>query len=335
VSVSLDPGSRKDGAEAFHRQALALLGTLPGVEGATLAHPALLDGDTSMSVYRIAGSGTEETLPFLVVDASFFATLGIPMRQGRAFAPGDDRTAPLVAIVNEAFARKFAPGRSPLDLTFSRRGRIWRIVGVCPDLRTLDLRSGIQPTLFFTDRQASVGAAGYLLRTRTPLPALAPMIRKAVAAVDPGVPVARIETQASKVLAGTRQERLLASLATFMAAFALLLSCLGTYGLVTSDTRRRMGEFGIRAAMGAPPAALRHLVLREALALGALGAALGLAGARALTGILKAFLYGVTATDPATFAGVAVLLLLVALLATLLPAWRASRASPAETLRAQ
>jgi putative ABC transport system permease protein len=238
-------------------------------------------------------------------------------------------------VVNATFLQRFLSDREPLDQELKLGQDTWRIVGVSGDIRSLNLRDPVNPTIFFPFRQRRMGEASYLIRTAKPAATIIPQVRRAVSSVDAGVPLSMVSSQRELIDRQIRQERLLTILATAMAAFSLLLSCIGLYGLMAFEAQRRLGEFGIRMALGAPPRNIRWQVLREALALVAVGAALGLGASLALTRILKAFLFGVTPADPATFGWVLGLMAAVALAASLIPAWRASRADPAETLRAR
>jgi predicted permease len=339
--VSVDPGNAGHPPQAnFHEQVLDGLRALPGVDGAGLSEAPFLSGSSVATSFELPGRGEtpvgQRNTLVVQVNETFFPTLGVPLKVGRGFRRSDDQGAPKVVVVNEALVRAFLPDQNPLGQTL-RMGteEDWQIIGVCPDLRHVNIRNPPEPTAFFSYRQDPTGSACYALRTRTPTAVLLPLVRKVIASVDPTVPIARVSTQEDLRDREIRHERLLATLSVFMAGFSLLLACIGLYGLMAFSVNRRMGEFGIRMALGAGPRSIQWLVLREALAMAAAGALLGLGCSVALTRILKSFLYGVKPADPAIFAGVVLVLILVALVAALLPTRRAARSDPAETLRAQ
>jgi predicted permease len=339
--ASADPGNNLlDGqGAAFHGAVLERLATLPGVESASLVMVPLLSKNSWLQSFEFPGQALAnpdvQSAQILEVDEGFFPALGIRILQGRGLSRSDDLGAPRVVVVNATFRKRFLSDREPLDQELKLGQDTWRIVGVCGDIRSLSLRDPAKPTIFFPFRQRKMGEASYLIRTSSPAATVIPLVRSAVSSVDAGVPLSMVSTQRELIDRQIRQERLLTILATAMAAFSLLLSCIGLYGLMAFEAQRRLGEFGIRMALGAPPRNIRWQVLREALALVAVGAALGLGASLALTRILKAFLFGVTPADPATFGWVLGLMAAVALAASLIPAWRASRADPAETLRAR
>ncbi len=339
--VTVDPTDAGHAGEpaAYHGEVLERLAALPGVEGAALIHSPLLGGSIWASSFTLPGEaeeqGREGGTEMMQVNETFFRTLGIPIVAGRDFRAGDTLEATKVAVVNEAFVRANLRGREPLNQLVRLGKKVdWQIVGVCRDVHQTDIRQPAKPAMFFSYRQRSMDSATYLLRSRVSTDLLVPLVRKAVAAVDPGVPISRIITQEGLRDRQIRQERLLATLAGCMAAFSLLLACIGLYGLIAFDVNRRMAEFGIRMALGAKPRDLFWLVLREALLLASAGAVLGLGCALAATRILKTFLYGVEPADPLTMAAVAFVLVLVAVLSSLHPIWRATRTDPAKTLRA-
>jgi predicted permease len=338
--ASADPNRHLDGGgAAFHGAVLERLAALPGVESVSLVMVPLLSGGSWSQSFEFPGQGQasqgNQNVQILDVDEGFFPGLGIRILKGRSFTRSDDLGAPRVVVVNATFLQRFLSDREPLDQELKLGQDTWRIVGVSGDIRSLNLRDPVNPTIFFPFRQRRMGEASYLIRTAKPAATIIPQVRRAVSSVDAGVPLSMVSSQRELIDRQIRQERLLTTLATAMAAFSLLLSCIGVYGLMAFEAQRRLGEFGIRMALGAPPRNIRWQVLKEALALVAAGAVAGLGASLALTRILKAFLYGVTPADPATFGFVLGVMAAVALATSLVPAWRASRADPAETLRAR
>jgi putative ABC transport system permease protein len=255
----------------------------------------------------------------------------------------DTAGSPPVVIVNAAFVRAFMPGASPLGESIphprSRKGEVLRtIVGVVDDAVFDSQREGIQPIVYLPVGQSGGGPSG---RTEISLgvrPAvgppvqLGPSVGAAVRSVDPDVSFS-FDLLEDHVQASVRQERLVAILSGFFGALALVIAALGLYGLTSYTVNRRVTEIGIRRALGAQRAHVLGLVLGQSLTLTGVGIGLGLALAAAMTRSLQTLLFGLTPLDPATFIGVAALFAIVAMLAALLPAHRATRVDPLVALR--
>ena len=246
--------------------------------------------------------------------------------------------------MNDAFVRAFMPGRSPLGETIphprSRRGEVPRtIVGVVDDAVFDSQREGIQPIVYLPVAQsAGIGPSGLTAISLGVRPAvgapvqLAPGVGAALRGIDPDVSFS-FGLLENHVQASVRQERLVAMLSGFFGALALVIAALGLYGVTSYTVNRRVTEIGIRRALGAQRAHVLGLVLGPSLTLTGVGIALGLAGAAAVTRSLRGLLFGLTPLDPATFIGVAALFAIVATLAALLPAHRATRVDPLVALR--
>lgn len=330
----------KDAAlTAFYARAQEALGSIPGVQGATLVQYQLLDNRQWTIGFEIPGRPPPPSGYFpasrLTVGETFFGTLGIPLLHGRGLIAADNATAPKAAVINETFARSYFQNEDPIGRTVNIHDVDWQIVGVCRDAKYHAVKAEIAPTIYMSFRQYTIrNAASYTLRTALPPLALAHSVRAAVAALDPNVPVARVTTQDDLRDKSIAQERLLAALCGALAGLALLLSCLGLFGLMAYNVARRTSEIGLRMALGASQRDIARAVLGEALGLAAVGVALGLPTAFALARLLKAQLYGVRTDDPATFAAVTATLIAVTLFAAWLPARRATRVDPLVTLRA-
>jgi ABC-type antimicrobial peptide transport system permease subunit len=203
------------------------------------------------------------------------------------------------------------------------------------------VKETVLPTSYFPYRQrfysrfkqTHLRGAYFAVRTMLPPGAIVPAIRKAVAGIDADVPIGNITTQASLRDTNLSQERLLASLCTALAGLALLLSCVGLYGLMAYHVTRRTGEIAVRMALGSTGQRVSGLILREALLLAVFGVAAGLPVALALGRLIKSQLYGVTPSDPLTLVATAVLLTVVAVLSAWIPAWRASKVDPMVALK--
>jgi predicted permease len=320
------------------------LDRLPGVKSATLlGFPLLADmrwtGGFEMPGHVLDSQAQTCRLP---VSETFFPTMGIPILQGRGFEAGDTGKAPKVVVVNESFARKYLPDENPIGLNLSMFGADWRIVGVCRDSKYDNLKALAQPTTYFPYRQEMILSPSlsnnlsrvcFAVRTTIPPMALAPSVRQAVGQLDPGVAITTLTTQAALRDQGLSQERLLATLCGLLALLTVLLSCLGLYGLMAYNVTRRTSEIAIRLALGAPTGSVARSILREALALAAIGIAFGLPAIFALTRFLKSQLYGVQPNDLITLGGAITALVAVALLAAWLPAHRAAKVDATLALR--
>jgi predicted permease len=271
----------------------------------------------------------------LTVGDTFFDTMRIPLRLGRGFTAADVSGTSKAVVVNDAFVRAYLSGVNPVGQTMKEGDTLLEIVGVCGDTLYTDLKGTPSPTVYYSFRQNNTGAACFAVRTALPPLAIVGAARKAVAAIDPDVPLSDITTQENLRDENITQERMFASLCGSLAALAVLLSCIGLYGLMAYTVARRTGEIGVRMALGAQQSDIFRPILREALLLTTAGLAIGLPATVALTQLIKNQLYGVTPTDPLTLVAGAVLLLAVALLAAWLPARRATIVDPMVALRAE
>jgi predicted lysophospholipase L1 biosynthesis ABC-type transport system permease subunit len=237
--------------------------------------------------------------------------------------------------VNEAFARKFFPGEQAVGQILKRDGIDWHIVGVCRDIKYSDIKSGIPPTVYLSFRQKATGSAFFALRTALPPLAVATAARRIVAGLDPNIPLTDLGTQTQIRNGMITQQRLFALLCSFLALLAVLLSCIGLYGLIAYHVSRRIGEIGIRMALGATRGRIAGPILREALTLGAIGVTVGVALALALSGLVKSQLYGVEPNGAWTILSAGLGLVLVALASAWIPARRAARVNPMVALRTE
>jgi macrolide transport system ATP-binding/permease protein len=246
---------------------------------------------------------------------------------------------PVPVIVNEALLRKYFPNANPIGIRFgdhvatdaepdSNPG--WEIVGVVADAKYDQLRRAIEPTIYapFTGQGAS-----FSLRTAANPSSFTPQVRSVVAQLDPNLPVDRIRTETQQIESQLMVERLIARLSGFFGVLALLLSCIGLYGLLSYEVARRTREIGIRLALGAQSGDVLRLIVKQGIVLALVGAVAGIGVALAVTRYLTAILYDVHANDPLTMVAVAVLLALVALAACYIPARRAMRVDPIVALR--
>jgi predicted permease len=334
-----DAGYQDDRSTTFFARAQDSLAVIPGVRSVALTQFPLLSGSAWVSSFVIPGhpseSGGESTAHMLTVSETFLSTLGVSVLQGRDLRASDAGNDPKAVVVNEAFARKFFPGEQAVGQTLKRGGEDWHIVGVCRNIKYSEIQAETPPTVYLTFRQKATGAAFFVLRTSLPPLAVATAARRILAGLDPNIPVTDLGTQ-TQIRNGTNtQQRLFAVLCSFLAVLAVLLSCIGLYGLISYHVSRRIGEIGIRMALGATPSRIASPILREALTLGAIGVAVGVALALALSRLVKSQLYGVEPNDAWTILTAGLGLIMVALASAWFPARHAARVNPMVTLRTE
>lgn len=319
------------------------LNAIPGVKQATLSDTALISGginsDNFIRMDAPPASGRPPTAYDLSVGQTFFQTMGIPMVDGRAFNSTDTATSQKVAIINQALARKFFPDTNPVGKEFHGYYFIdkvpFRIVGVSRDTRYNTLKEQPPPTYYvlYSQLPHAMGEMTYEVRTKIQPSAVVPSLRKAVESVDRDIPLINVRTQAEQIDQSIGQERLMAGITVAFGLLALLLACIGIYGLMAFAVARRTNEIGIRLALGAEVRQVMGRVLREALWLTIIGVAAGTTAALLLSRSLQSMLFGLNPDDPITYVIAALLLALVALLASFVPARAAARVNPIEALR--
>jgi predicted permease len=286
---------------------------------------------------------TDGSINFNAVSPGFFATLGVRVLAGRDFNPSDYRAIgeggpPRTAIVNQAFVKRYLAGRDPLGVRIARGGGASgvtpssTIVGVVGDISYRGVRDNSEQVFFPLFDSDDTGATFYIKVRGAPEQAI-PSIRRLVRQDDPRLPILWFRTLDDQVNRSLSTERLLAALSGSFGALALLLSLIGLYGVMSFVVTRRTREIGIRLALGATGASAIRLVLRDAVAMIAVGIAIALPCVAALGKLVQSQLFGVTATDPATIAAAALVLAAGALTAAFIPAWRASNVSPTDALR--
>jgi predicted permease len=353
---SLDPGFRSEGVllvdingqregyrdaalTAFYKELLDRVQQTPGVVSASISSFTPLSGGTWSEAVAPKGQPVPErdNAHFVAAGPRFFETMQTPLVSGREFTPRDEGR-PNLAIVNEAFARRYFPGQNPvgqyLSATVTRPPSDLEVVGVVKDTITDDLRRAASATVYVPYFQKPHPFTTLEIRVVGPLSEASAAIRKEL---QPRLPSAVLEVRAlTDQLGGTLvQERMMATLAGAFGVLALVLACVGLYGLQAYSVARRTKELGIRMALGAQRRRVVAMVVKGALRLVLVGVVLGLPAAWAASRWVKSMLFGLTPADPATIAGAALVLAIAALLAAYLPARRASRADPMTALRHQ
>jgi predicted permease len=330
---------------ALYERVLARLRSVPGVESVSAslngplgsswrASSLVVEGYTAAPDERLLTN--EET-----VTADYFATVGLAIVEGRGFTPEDARPGSRNTIVNQSMAKRFFPNGSAI-------GKRWTadtdavqadspvIVGVVQDAKYVDLRDETRNMIYRLSAATPVDVLGNLeIRTSGAPSALVPTIRQALAEAEPALPVFDIVPLDQRVNRGLTNDRLIANLTSAFGIVALLLACLGLYGTISYGVACRISELGVRMALGADRASVAWLVVREALTLVAIGAALGLPLAFIAGRSVLSLLHGVDPVDPASYSQATVVLLIVAGLAAYLPAHRASRIDPMVALRTE
>jgi predicted permease len=339
----------------FYQRLFDRLDNLPGVRAATFQRAALIANDNWGNTFLLPGE-TEMTArrrgtSRQAARENYFTAMEIPLLRGRGFTAQDDHRAPYVAIVNQTFARRYFPNDDALGkhITFIYNKREVEIIGVVADTKYTRQREDPKPLLYTSWRQEGeeIGEMHFALRTTGEPAALAAAARQVVRELDSNLPVTDVGTQTARSQATLGRERLYARLLSFFGGLALLLAAIGLSGVLAYSVAQRTNEIGIRMALGAQPANVLRLVIGQGMKLVLLGLAVGALGAYALKRLLAGqyfasdawqrqmanLLYGVEGIGPATFAVVASLLALVALLACWLPARKAAQVDPLDALR--
>jgi putative ABC transport system permease protein len=332
---------------AFYDGVIERLGSSPGIQQVATTTTPPFGGPDSRLNLEIEHRTAESPLPVRahphLVSADYFATLGIPLIRGRAFTDRDNESAPDVAIINEAAARRYWPDENPIGQRISLGDPPqWReIVGIVADVKQQALDVDAEPEASIPRRQkfTSLGTGferattTLVVRSDLDLASFVPLLRAAVASVDPLQPLGAIRPMDTLIAESVASRRLNFVLVSAFAAVALVLSATGLYGVMAYIVAQRTREIGVRMALGATSWQVVALVLRQAGVMIAAGIAFGIAGALALTRSMTSMLFGIGAADPRVYGGVSFLLGLVALIAVAVPSSRATRVDPITALR--
>jgi predicted permease len=324
---------------AFFEEVLSRVKRLPGVVDAAAAYNLPFAGFGGRDRIAIEGaaevpSGAEPLVPSTSVSEDYFKTLGIPLAAGRFFTERDSEGGLSVMVVNQAFVNRFSPGRNPIGRRVQFNGNAWKeIVGVAGDVRQLGLDRPSEPEVFIPFFQGPFPIGYFMVRTASDPVLLASGVRSAVEAVDKDQPIFDVQTMQQRIAMSMGSRRFNMFLLTTFALLALALAAVGLYGVVSYSVSQRTHEIGIRLALGAEREDLLRMVLGQGIRLTLLGLLLGFPAAFGLTRFLSSLLYEVRPVDDVTFFAVAILLGLIALLATLIPARRATKVDPMVALR--
>jgi predicted permease len=315
------------------------LAAIPGVTAVSSGLVAIVAGnnwDNNVNVQGFAkGPDTDADAHFNAVGPGYFRALGIPVLTGREFTPSDITGSPRVAVVNEAFVRKFHLGNDAVGKYMGEGDSLTtQIVGVVKDSKYSNVKLPIPPVYFLPYRQdTTVGSLTFYARTSSDTPTLLRSIPGVVHQLDAALPVEDLKTVPDQVRANTFLDRMLGTLALMFAALATLLAAVGLYGVLAYSVAQRTREIGVRMALGADAGRVRTMILRQVGVMTLIGAPIGVAGAIAMGYGARSILYGLAGTDPLAIVGAAGVLALVALGAGYIPARRASRVDPVQAIR--
>jgi predicted permease len=339
LQFGVDPtltGTYKDAEiQILYGELQRRLSYLPGVLGVSYSSDTLLSGSLWTTGVNIEGRADKSMVEvqMMAVGTNFFNTMRIPVVSGRALEPADMESPHEVAVVNRSFVKKFMENREPRGLHFGgdgSKGKQYEIVGVVGDTKYDDLRKEPEPTAFIPLKKSG---AHFAIRTVSNPAALLPAARRALGELDNNLPMFDVMTQNERIERRLFTERLIAYLASLFGLVALILACIGLYGLLSYEVARRTKEIGVRTALGAQKRDMLRLIAAQGLSLVCIGVFIGVIVSAGLTRFLGSLLYGVQPTDASTFFEVALLLLIVSVAACLAPAWRATRVDPMVALR--
>jgi predicted permease len=326
----------------LYSQLLDRIQALPGVEAATMMEYAPFDGWSNNNSVYAEGEGKKPENPMARsqrVGPDFFTALGIPIILGRAINRMDTPASPMVAVVDETFAKKFFPGQNPIGRHFSRGLKFdpkdsIEIIGVARPAELTDPHSELRAKAYYPYAQARhLDMMFFEVRAQGAPSAVISELRDTVRQADPSLPLMDLKTQTEETAEALSQERLFARLTSVFGLLALLLAMIGLYGTMAYSVTRKTHEIGIRMALGANPANVLAMVIRQGITLALIGVAIGILAALGATRLISSMIFGLTPYDPLTFLVVAAVLVAVALAACYIPARRAMKVDPMIALR--
>ena len=346
MAITISPAFNRfpDGQRTndYYQRMIDEIASVPGVRSAAAVAGAPLGGAFMNTRLTIAGAPTPagaESQRAMVVVASpgYFRSIGAELRQGRALSVEDREGTPKVAVVNAALVRRYFPGGNAAGrpIRLGRDTVDTEIVGVVADVKQSGVARETDPVAYVSFRQLEVAFMTLVVRTAGEPEALLRALRERIRAVDPHAPITRVETLEDVVAGSIAQPRFYTTILVLFAGLAVLLAAIGLYGLMAYSVSRRTHEIGMRLSLGAAPGRILRMVVGQGLRLILIGSAVGIVAASGLTRLLEGLLFGVSATDPATFGAISVLLIAVATVACYLPARRATRVDPLVALRSE
>jgi predicted permease len=346
--LDIDPrlaGYKTTELAGLYQQLIERLGSLPNVRNVSLATYAPMSGTSRSSSVKIQGYTAQPNEDIVVQDLltgpKYAETLGVPLLRGREIELRDTASSPRVAVVNSTFAEKYFKDQNPVGRTFTfddetDKGALLEIVGVVGDIKKDDARDKSAPTVYRPilqiQEQGAYSATIHIRTLSDPTP-LTAQVRQMINQIDDKLPIFGVTTLDEQLHRNLDQERLIAQLVSFFGAVALILACIGLYGVMAHGVARRTNEIGIRMALGARGGNIAWMILRETLYLVLAGLIIGVPAALLGARLISTQLFGMSPTDPLTLTGAALVLSIVALLAGYLPARRASRVNPLSALR--
>jgi predicted permease len=343
--VSIDTGMVQysdEKSERFYEQALARMRAIPGVEAAALATRPPFSVNYNRWNIWIAGRSRPgdpgDLVEVTTISPDYFKTMGVAILQGRGFTAADQPNTPRVAVVNEAFARRFWPGENVIGKTFRSRGPdgpLFLIVGVVADYKVATVGEGPTPFLHVSRDQRPNSYSAIIARTHGDPNALLRDMRRELLTLEPNLVFVENQTMEAEVATTLFPVRAGAWLVGFVGTIAMGLAAVGLYGVIAYSVARRTREIGIRMALGAQPSRVLGQVMKQGLGVAAIGLAAGSLVAIAATRLISGALYGVGVADPVAWIGSAAILLSVSAVANLIPARRAARVDPSVALRVE
>jgi predicted permease len=338
VLFTVDPPRNRYTGEkriAFFQKLEEGIAALPTVESSTLTNIALISNSTSTTTITPPHTSNPIRVWLNHTGDQFFQTMQIPILQGRAFDTHDRQNSPRVVVINESLAKAFFGQSNPMGQTLGEgKNSRGTIIGICRDVKYKDLRQAPPPTAYFPYKQErEIGSLTVAVRTHAGPVSIVAAARQIVADLDKDVPILDVRTQTEQINASLKTERLFAALTAGVGLLAVLLACVGVYGVMAYTVTRRTNEIGIRMALGAVSGEVLRMILRETALLATAGIAAGVALSVGMTRLVASMLYGLGPNDPITLTSTLVLMLVVTLLAGWIPARRASRVDPMVALR--
>ncbi len=346
--VNIDPrlaGYKPTELSALYEKLIQRLAAIPNISSVTMATFSPMSGSNRSSSVQVPGytpgKGADSEVQDMLIGPKYGETLGVALLRGRELNERDTAASGKVAVVNEKFVEHFFNGQNPIGRQFAfddehDSNQQIEIVGVLGNVKSQGHRGEVQPAVFrpiLQIQDESAFSVSVHMRTKVDAATLAPSVRQAINEVDSRLPVFDLVTLSDQMAEQLQHERLIAQLVSFFGGVALLLACIGLYGVMAQGVARRTNEIGIRIALGARGKSILWMVLREVLLLVVVGLAIGIPIALIATRFVSSQLFGLTGNDPVTLAAAAVVLTIVALLAGFIPARRAARVNPLTALR--